>query len=1339
MSSKPVAQRFYPALSEVISVDEIPDSLSFIRDSLQNILSKIHYKNLRYTRSYRGDAAFYSLDIVGRNLGLDLPGGLRFVLNPDADGDTTISSFPITVEYQWELLAFLRSFNQNGFDFSPQAFYELGLQIFRLTEEQVLAHTLNYFVEPTNGAVTKYEQVVNDLNAKYAAGLALPVGQAPTIDSTVALINQNTVLQEDVASLMFLTYVLDTDIDKTKKRLQQFFNVLVPQGIEEYIREIILPKARASLLLSAAIEFPRNILQPLDANKQPLDTPINGELPKTRFQFAEALLYVDSEAGIGYGLDMAGSLIPQYSQIGNTGLIISFNRAKLDLSRKTNIPEADAAGYSDDFIGLYIQEASIDFSRLGKGSGGQGLEISVRNLLVGTGGVSGTIGFEEPGQMLALKYGDFSVDLDKLSVTLQQNKVVDSAISGKLTIPGFRDGAEPAVIDVEAAFNPDGGFYVTALMQDAMPTITLPGVFNLKLSSLTLGSLNGHYFVSASGILDFIVTIPMLGKVLPKQVEFHNLLIWDTGAIEFDVDLSWGDYNKPIEGNDGFEEEYSIAGRDIGPLKLKTISFKVQPGNGGMTIYSTSSGSISIGPFTAVVERVGLKANFTFPPEGGDLGPAEAEVDFAPPTGVGIVIESEAVKGGGYLYLDPATGRYAGVADLGVGKVRVKALGILEPVPGGGPGYSLLFLVYGEFKPVPLGLGFSLSGVGGLLGAHRSAHLERLRDGVRTGALAQLLFPTDPVRQAPGLLAQAGAWFPAAEGRYVFGLMGKVGWGRPKELLTLDVGVAVELPAPVRVAVFGVLRCELPNKDKPLVKLQAAFLGSIDTGTGQISFDATIYDSRLLQFTLSGDIAFRLHPGPRPLFVLSAGGFHPLFQPPAGQGLGQLRRMAIALSNSGDLTLLLTSYLAVTSNTVQLGSRVDFRYRINSKWDIVAFLGFDALVQLSPVYFQVTVAGGAAVRRKGKDMLALYLTMGLSGPAPWHIHGKVKFRVVGIGFSVSVDKTIGRREPQALEPAVDAEDLLLTAFKEAGSWSFTPAGGEEEPVVLRERPEGGLQVSPAGVLEVRQNALPLDLPIERVGESRPSGGRGTRYRLVGLTLGRETPGVETPEEEQQKTVEFVAVRDHFAVGQYRDMTDSERLSAPSFEEFPSGARALGLEAAQGGAARVKAVGQRIQVLARRPAQPVQGLESMQGLQAVGLESTALDPATAQVQAGSGLTASEFSGLLSGSAVGRSSRSWERRSPSALQPAPVALRGARFAVVLRGDLQASPGAPDFEPLDFAAEDFFAEAPAPGEHTPRGVELLGSRAQAQARLQALEAAEPAYRGRLQVVAEHELATA
>lgn len=110
-----VTKRYYPALSEVITVDDLPEFLHFAEDGLNTLLDKIHYKDLQYSKSPRGDSAFYSLDIVAKNIGIDLPFGLRFVLNPDADGDSTISSFPISLQYQWEILAFLKSFNLQNF------------------------------------------------------------------------------------------------------------------------------------------------------------------------------------------------------------------------------------------------------------------------------------------------------------------------------------------------------------------------------------------------------------------------------------------------------------------------------------------------------------------------------------------------------------------------------------------------------------------------------------------------------------------------------------------------------------------------------------------------------------------------------------------------------------------------------------------------------------------------------------------------------------------------------------------------------------------------------------------------------------------------------------------------------------------------------------------------------------------------------------------------------------------------------------------------------------------------------------------------------------------------
>jgi hypothetical protein len=81
MPTTAVAKRYYPKLSEVITLDDLPEFLSFAREGLTAIFDKIHYKNLQYSKSYRGDAAFYSLDIVSREIGLNLPFGLRLILN----------------------------------------------------------------------------------------------------------------------------------------------------------------------------------------------------------------------------------------------------------------------------------------------------------------------------------------------------------------------------------------------------------------------------------------------------------------------------------------------------------------------------------------------------------------------------------------------------------------------------------------------------------------------------------------------------------------------------------------------------------------------------------------------------------------------------------------------------------------------------------------------------------------------------------------------------------------------------------------------------------------------------------------------------------------------------------------------------------------------------------------------------------------------------------------------------------------------------------------------------------------------------------------------------------
>lgn len=404
--------RYYPRLSEVVSVDDLPEFLSFVQDGLNSIFDKIHYKNLQYSKSYRGDSAFYSLDIVtSSKLAIQLPFDMSLVLNPDiTGGDSTISSFPITLEYQWEIMAFLKTFSSNSFSFSLEDFYKVGLDVFRISEEQVIAHMLNVFVEP-EGMSTKYEQILADINNSYGFTtseeydvLEFPEEVEQSIESVTGLINSHPGITKSIPLVLFTTYILRSDLDESKQRLQGFYNIVSPDGIEAHIKRIITPKAKATLALSAGIEFPRNVLRPVKPDGSDYVNTTTGLVDpaaKSMFVFAEAQLYADTEAGIGYQLEMGGSLSPStFAIIGNTGLILQLDSLKIDLSKKTNIPEADADGRPNDFVGVYARALSVTLpsrwfhDEALQGSPSTTLRLGGYDMLIGTGGVSGTFMLE---------------------------------------------------------------------------------------------------------------------------------------------------------------------------------------------------------------------------------------------------------------------------------------------------------------------------------------------------------------------------------------------------------------------------------------------------------------------------------------------------------------------------------------------------------------------------------------------------------------------------------------------------------------------------------------------------------------------------------------------------------------------------------------------------------------------------------------------------------------------------------------------------------------------------------------------------------------------------------
>ncbi|QTD39024.1 hypothetical protein JL193_07180 [Polaribacter batillariae] len=391
-------KRYYPTLSSVVTEEDIPDILGFLKDGISNLLKKVHFKDLQFSKSARGDAAFYSLSIVTKDrLDIEVPGtGIFLILNPDIEGeDIDISSFPITIEYQWQLLAYVRSFNLEQFDFSPKAFFETALIALSISEEQAVANFINTFTEPINGN-SSLQQFVEDLNNYNSSWNLVTPTQETTITNVVQDIYTKT---EDYATIIaFGKYILNNDLGETKQKLKEFFKNLLPQDIEEYIKNILIPKFKATLLLRAGLEFPRSILKPVypenstdpypDLEIIPEDDQGN---PKVVLSFGEALFYADTENGFGYNMDVILNT-SKPAMIGNTGLIINIRNLKIDLSTKENIVEADLDNRPPEFMGVYTERTDIILPKkwFDKETS-QTLAITGEKLLIGTGGISGTI------------------------------------------------------------------------------------------------------------------------------------------------------------------------------------------------------------------------------------------------------------------------------------------------------------------------------------------------------------------------------------------------------------------------------------------------------------------------------------------------------------------------------------------------------------------------------------------------------------------------------------------------------------------------------------------------------------------------------------------------------------------------------------------------------------------------------------------------------------------------------------------------------------------------------------------------------------------------------------
>jgi hypothetical protein len=710
-----------------------------------------------------------------------------------------------------------------------------------------------------------------------------------------------------------------------------------------------------------------------------------------------------------------------------------------------------------------------------------------------------------------------------------------------------RPGTPPQLlIDIIPGGGGGGPQQSTSLAIGLVSTASQPQILlgSTDASRLQIGgaSIKTGARLAADNKLDFFGELALQDGALiikPGQGEADGFIatILPDGGINanfnFGVGLSSHD-GVYFTGSGGLEIQLPVH-ISLGPIDVNSATLTIQPVSGQIPIGLGATITGQLGPLAAEVQNIGLEVTATFPAGGGNLGPINLALGFKPPDGVGLSINAGVVTGGGFLSIDTARGEYAGAMQLEIADfLGVAAIGLIDTKnPDGSPGFSLLIILTADFGPgIQLGFGFTLNAVGGLLGLNRTMLFGPLMDGVRSGAISDIMFPQNVVANAERIISDLRAIFPPQQGTFLIGPMAKLGWGEPT-LVSVSLGVIIEIP-PGDIAILGVLQLALPTADEAILLLQVNFAGALEFSKSRLYFFASLYESHLLFITIQGEMGLLVAWGGDANFVVSVGGFHPQFNPPP-LPFPSPQRIQIDIINESYARIRASGYFAVTTNTVQFGTAAEYYFGF-SALNVQGHSSFDALIQISPFHFIVSISTSFSVNVFGAGVFGLDIDLSLEGTSPWHAHGSGSISFLFFSVSVPIDITWGDSQNTGLPP-VAVMPILGGEFGKRSNWKAQLPSGSNLLVSLRklDPSEADLVLHPVGTLRVSQRAVPLDLTLDKVGSQRPSDANRFALTVTSAAL--------------TKTQEL---QEQFAPAQYKEASDADKLSEQAYVPADSG-------------------------------------------------------------------------------------------------------------------------------------------------------------------------------------------
>ncbi len=760
-----------------------------------------------------------------------------------------------------------------------------------------------------------------------------------------------------------------------------------------------------------------------------------------------------------------------------------------------------------------------------------------------------SISAQDLNELPPLKLGELSISLTSFDVTFGENVPISSSIAGYIEVPFFENSAgEPLCLDV--TIDLDDGLGVSAKVPGGeVQILNIADVIRVTLCKLSFGYGARGVRFAIGGRIENRLSVPMLDALVPSEIKVNDLS-YDpqTDKMDLNLEVTWpSGLIISQAGAGGFEVVVPVD--EIGEgLSLYAVRFVFADKGDAYDFSIAFQGAVlNLGPLTGTVSGLGFVATVEPRSEGnGNLGPLQLDLGYLPVTGLGISIDTCGLGGGGLLLFDDTKKLYSGGLALNFGSIGLVAIGLITTrMPDGTDGFSMLISIATTFNPpIQLSYGFTLSGVGGLIGVNRTMSTEELRKGIKTGTINSIMFPepSTVIANAAKIISDMQSVFPSEEGKYVIGPMLKIGWG--SNIIVVDIGLFIEIGLAgngievARVVLMGQAVMSLPTPETQVIGVNIDILGVLDLERKEMSFQAAINASSLMAFKMYGDCAFLVSWGDRPDMALAIGGFHPRFTPPSPQSVfANLRRMTLVVNYGPVIELGCTGYLALTPNSLQLGAQVHVFIGIKDlDIGIKGYIGFDTIFIFSPFSFEFSVCAGMTITAMGITLTDVSTQFTLSGPKPWNAYGKAVFKILFWDVDANFNITWGETRPE-MRPLIDPLDKFRAALAAPGGWSTLPPHwtAVEYFASLKDSP---LVVHPLSMLELRQNVLPLNIILEMFGNASIT--EHDQFEIKEVKSGNGSNLLRG------------FLKEYFARGQFQNLTNDQKLSIPSFEMFKAG-------------------------------------------------------------------------------------------------------------------------------------------------------------------------------------------